>query len=239
MAEERQQQRPAQPDGRQNQPQGQQQSGQSSQAMQRRSGGQQSGLAQRERFMPSLFSTDPFDMLRTSPFALMRRVTEEMDHYFAHLGMGRGGQGTAAAGSEFFAPPIEVLERDGKLIVRADLPGLTKDNVRVNITDDVLTIEGERRSEHEERQGEVFRSERSYGMFRRQIPLPEGVNTDQAKANFKDGVLEVTMPAPQRQARGRQIEIQGGASGAMESQASSSTGQGQEHAQTTTTVGSS
>lgn len=237
MAEERQQQRPAQPDGRQNQPQGQQQSGQSSQAMQRRSGGQQSGLAQRERFMPSLFSTDPFDMLRTSPFALMRRFTEEMDHYFAHLGVGRGGQGTAAASSEFFAPPVEVLERDGKLMVRADLPGLTKDNVRVNITDDVLTIEGERRSEHEERQeGGVLRSECSYGLFRRQIPLPEGVNADQATANFKDGVLEVSMPAPPRQARGRQIEIQSSASSAQESQESSRTNQ--EHAQTTTTAGS-
>jgi HSP20 family protein len=189
--------------------------------------------------MPSVFSMEPFDMLKMSPFALMRRITEDMDHYFAHLRMREGGQDMAAAGSGLFTPPVEVLERDGTLTVRADLPGLTKDDVRVEITEDTLTIEGERRSEHEERQGEVFRSERSYGMFRRQIPLPEGVNTDQAKANFKDGVLEVTMPAPQRQARGRQIEIQGGASGAMESQASSSTGQGQEHAQTTTTVGSS
>jgi len=237
MAEERQQQRPAQPDGRQNQPQGQQQSGQSSQAMQRRGGGQQSALARRGQFMPSLFSMEPFDMLRTSPFALMRRFTEEMDHYFAHLGMGRGGQGTAAAGSEFFAPPVEVLERDGRLIVRADLPGLTKDDVRVEITDNVLTIEGERRSEHEERQeGGVLRSERVYGMFRRQIPLPEGVNADQATANFKDGVLEVSMPAPQRQTRGRQIEVQSSASSAQESQESNHTNQ--EHAQTTTTAGS-
>jgi len=167
----------------------------------------------------------------------MRRFTEEMDHYFAHLGMGRGGQGTAAAGSEFFAPPVEVLERDGRLIVRADLPGLTKDDVRVEITDNVLTIEGERRSEHEERQeGGVLRSERVYGMFRRQIPLPEGVNADQATANFKDGVLEVSMPAPQRQTRGRQIEVQSSASSAQESQESNHTNQ--EHAQTTTTAGS-
>jgi HSP20 family protein len=187
--------------------------------------------------MPSLFSMDPFDMLRTSPFALMRRFTEEMDHYFANLGMGRGGQGMAAAGGEFFAPPVEVLERDGKFIVRADLPGLTKDDVRVEITNDVLMIEGERRSEHEERQeGGVLRSERSYGMFRRQIPLPEGVNADQATANFKDGVLEISMPAPQQQARGHQIEIQSGASSATESQESSRTNQ--EHAQTTTTAGS-
>jgi HSP20 family protein len=248
MAEERQQQRPAQPDGQPQQAQGQQPSRQSPQAMQRRGGGQQTGMARRGGGMPSVFAMDPFDMLRMSPFALMRRLTEEMDHYFAQLGMGGGRQGMAAAGSGFFYPPVEVVERDGTLMVRADLPGLTKDDVRVEITEDVLTIEGERRAEHEERQeGGVVRSERSYGRFRRQIPLPEGINPDQATASFKDGVLEVTMPAPQRQARGRQIEIQGGASGATESQASSGTEpqassgtkQEQEHAQTTTTAGSS
>lgn len=235
MAEERQQQRPAQPDGRQNQPQGQQ-AGQASQAMQRHGGGQQNALARRGQSMPALFSMDPFDMLRTSPFAMMRRFTEEMDHLFAHLGMGNGRQG-AAAGNEFFIPPVEVLERDGKLIVRADLPGLTKDDVRVEITDNVLTIAGERRAEHEERQEEgVLRSERIYGMFRRQIPLPEGVNADQATATFKDGVLEVSMPAPQQQTRGRQIEIQSSASSAQGSQESSRTYQ--EHTQTTTAAGS-
>jgi len=240
MAEERQQQRPAQPGGQPQQAQGQQPSGQSPQAMQRRGEGQQTEMARRGGSMPSMFNMNPLDMLRTSPFALMRRLTEEMDHYFAQLGMGGGGQGMAAAGSGLFAPPVEVVERDGTLMVRADLPGLTKDDVRVEITEDVLTIEGERRSEHEERQeGGVVRSERSYGRFRRQIPLPEGVNPDQATASFKDGVLEVSMPAPQRQARGRQIDIQSGASSAKESQASSGTNHEQEHAQTTTTAGSS
>jgi HSP20 family protein len=182
---------------------------------------------------------DPFDMLRTSPFDLMRRFTEEMDHYFARLGMGRGEQGMAAADSGVFFPPVEVVERDGNLIVRVDLPGLTKDDVRVEITEDMLTIEGERHSEHEEKQDGVVRSERVYGRFRRQIPLPEGVNADQATANFKDGVLEVTMPAPPRQARGRQIEIQSGAPSAMEHQASSGKGQEQEREQTATTTGRS
>jgi HSP20 family protein len=195
--------------------------------------------------MPSVFTMAPFDMLRMSPFALMRRLTEEMDHYFAQFGMGRGSQGMAAAGSGRFSPPVEVLERNGTLIVRAELPGLTKDDVRVEITEDTLTIAGERRAEHEEEQGGVLRSERSYGMFRRQIPLPEGVNTEQATASFKDGVLEVSIPAPQLQARGHQIEIQSGASSAKEPQAPSGTehraasaaDQGQE--QTTATAGRS
>ena len=245
MAEEEQEQRSAQPDGQHQQPQGQQASGQSTQAIQRRGGGQQTGMARRGGGMPSVFTMDPFDLLRMSPFALMRRLTEDMDHYFAQFGMGRGGQGMAAVGSGVFSPPVEVLERNGTLIVRADLPGLTKDDVRVEITEDTLTITGERRAEHEEEQGGVLRSECSYGMFRRQIPLPEGVNTEQVTASFKDGVLEVSMPAPQRQTRGRQIEIQSGASSAIEPQASSGTesqessGTEQESAQTTATVGSS
>jgi HSP20 family protein len=93
-----------------------------------------------------------------------------------------------------FSPPVEIFERDGQLVVRADLPGLTKDDVHVEVTDEALTIEGERR----------------YGTFRRQIPLPEGVNADQVIASFKDGVLEVSRPAPQQQARGRRIDIQSG-----------------------------
>jgi HSP20 family protein len=183
---------------------------------------------------------NPFDMLRTSPFDLMRRFTEEMDNYFAQLGMGHGEQGMTAAGSGSFFPPVEVAERDGNLIVCAELPGLTKDDVRVEITEDALTIEGERHAEHEEKQAGVVHSERSYGRFRRQIPLPEGANADQATASFKDGVLEVSMPMPQRQTQGRQIEIQSGAPSSMGSQESSRTehqtsrGMEQEHAQTTT-----
>jgi HSP20 family protein len=88
---------------------------------------------------------------------------------------------------------------------------LTKDDVQVEVSDDGLTIGGERRSEHEEHQSGTVRSERQYGTFRRHIPLPEGVNVEQATATFKDGVLEVTMPAPPQQVRGHRIEIQSGA----------------------------
>jgi HSP20 family protein len=211
MAEEQQQSRSAQPQGQQHQPQGQQPSGQGTQGMQRRGNGQQTGVARRGGGMPSLFNMDPFEMFRMSPFALMGRFTEDMEQQWGQPGMGRGGQGMAAAGGEFFSPPMEIFEREGHLVVRADLPGLTKDDVHVEITDEALTIEGERRSEQEERQGGFFRSERRYGTFRRQIPLPEGVNADQVTASFKDGVLEISMPAPQRQARGRRIEIQSGA----------------------------
>jgi HSP20 family protein len=204
MAEERQPQNVPQPHEQNQQPQGQP----STQALQRRGGEAQTGLARRGGGLSSLFNLDPFDMLRTSPFALMRRFTEEMDQWFEQSALSRGGRGGALAGSGVYAPPVEVFEREGTFIVRADLPGLTKDDVRVDITDEAVLIEGEHRSEHEERQGGMYHSERHYGMFRRHIPLPEGVNADQATATFKDGVLEITMPAPQRQTQRRRIDIQ-------------------------------
>jgi HSP20 family protein len=175
---------------------------------------------------------DPFDMVRMSPFALMRRLSEDMDQYFEQLWSGRSERGMAPAGRGVFSPPVEVSERDGQFIVCADLPGLTKDDVHVELTDDTLLITGKRRSEHEERQGGLFRSERTYGSFRRQIPLPEGVNTEQATATFKDGVLQVTMPAPQRQERSRRIEIQS-ANAPGSAQQSASAPQGKEHTETT------
>lgn len=204
MAEERQPQNSPQPPEQHQQPQGPP----STQALQRQGGASQTGLTRRGGGLPSLFNLDPWEMLRTSPFALMRRLTDEMDQWFEQVGLGRSGRGGVLAGGGVYAPPVEVFEREGTFMVRADLPGLTKDDVRVDITDDAVLIEGERRSEHEERQGGLYHSERRYGMFRRQIPVPEGVNADQATATFKDGVLEITMPAPQRQTRHRRIAIQ-------------------------------
>lgn len=206
MAEERQQ-------ARSPQSQGQQPSAQiPQQQTPRRGNGQQSGMMRRGGHLPSMFHMDPFEMFRTSPFSMMRRFMEDMDHYAAQFGMGRGGQGMAAAGSQAFSPTMEIFERDGQFIVRADLPGLTKEDLHVEVTEDVLTIAGERRSEHESQQGGMFRSERSYGTFHRQIPLPQGVNTEQVTAQFQNGVLEVSMPMPSQQVRGRQIDIQSGTS---------------------------
>ena len=92
-------------------------------------------------------------------------------------------------------------------MVKADLPGLTKDDVKVELTDKLLTISGERKDEKEDKREGFYRSERSYGRFFRQIPLPEGVKTDKANATFRKGVLEVTMPAPKMESPARKLEI--------------------------------
>lgn len=145
---------------------------------------------------------------QSGPFGLLERFADEMDRMFEEFGFGRSSSRAPLAAGITWAPQVEVSQRNNELVVRADLPGLTKDDVKVDITENALTIQGERRREHEEEQAGIYRSERSYGSFYRVIRLPEGAMADQAKATFKDGVLEITMPAPPEQVtRGRRLEI--------------------------------
>ena len=136
-----------------------------------------------------------------TPFSLVRTMMDDMDRLFSGFGFSRGLEsGLWGNRSEFaravWAPQVETFRRGDKLVIRADLPGLKRDDVTVNVEDDVLAISGERRDEHEEDRDGYYRSERSYGQFYRAIALPEGVNADDVDASFKDGVLEVTIPAP-------------------------------------------
>jgi HSP20 family protein len=155
---------------------------------------------------------------RESPFMLMNRFAEEMEQLFEDFGFGRSwraplsGLGSRAGSladveRSLWSPESEVFEREGHLVVRTDLPGLSKDDVKIDITDNVLTVSGERKHEHEDCDESFCRSERSFGRFSRSIALPEGVDADKATANLRDGVLEITIPAPQRAQRGRAIEI--------------------------------
>ncbi len=100
-----------------------------------------------------------------------------------------------------------MAEIDGKLTVRADLPGMEKDDINVEIKDNRLTIQGERKNELEEEKEGFYRSERSYGGFCRSLALPENANIDDANATFKNGVLEVTIATPQLAESGKRLEI--------------------------------
>ncbi|MBV8070715.1 MAG: Hsp20/alpha crystallin family protein [Acidobacteriaceae bacterium] len=145
-----------------------------------------------------------------NPFALMRRMSEEMDRNFGRF-YGEGGGGTTGGG---WLPAIEVAERGGQFHVHAELPGVKPEDVRVEVANDALIIQGERRSQHEEGSGANYRSERRYGQFYREIPLPDGTNADQAKAQFRDGVLEISIPVPQQVSQRRQIPVNASESGA-------------------------
>lgn len=153
---------------------------------------------------------DPFEReFLASPFGLMRRFTREMERMFGDFGA--KPRLFEEPLTEFvWAPDLEVIERNGKLLVRADLPGLTKEDVKVNVVDDVLTIQGERKKEMETKKDDYYRTERTYGSFFRSLMLPEGTKTDQIQANFKDGVLEVTMPLAAAEKKVKNVEVKVG-----------------------------
>jgi len=150
----------------------------------------------------------------SSGFRLFEHFADEMDRVFDEFGLRHGWNRRSDRDETIaWAPRIDVIQRNNELVIRADLPGLNKDEVTVDVTDATVTIRGERRREREEEQGGVYRSERSYGSFYRAVPLPEGAMADQAKASFTNGVLEVTMPAPPEQVnKGRRLEISQGKS---------------------------
>lgn len=153
----------------------------------------------------------------SDPFTLMQRMSADMDRLFEQFGFGNSLTGNSlmapsfggtGLGSSTWSPQIETFRRGDELVIRADVPGVRKEDLHVEFDDGVLTLSGERRSENEENRDGYYRSERSYGQFERSIALPEGVNADQCKASFNDGVLEVTLPAPKEQQRkSKRIEI--------------------------------
>jgi HSP20 family protein len=149
----------------------------------------------------------PAELIR-SPFAMMRRMMEDMDRMFDDFTLGR--LGSMSMPRSMFSPDIEVLEQGGNLLVRADLPGLSKDDVRVEVTGDELVVAGERKHEEEKTEGGVYHSERSYGSFERRIPLPRGVDASRCDASFESGVLEIKLPLPKEQKRAIDIKAGGG-----------------------------
>jgi HSP20 family protein len=114
-----------------------------------------------------------------------------------------------------WVPAMDLVETESDFVLKADLPGMSESDVNIEVEDNVLTISGERKAEHEERKTGYYRLERSFGSFRRSLTLPEGVDPEAVKATFADGVLEVTVPKPAQQAP-RKVQISvGGASSAQ------------------------
>ncbi len=156
---------------------------------------------------------EPFAGFLASPFADVRRFAEEMDRLFGDFGISRRRffpilRTTPEVAT--WVPNIEMFYKDENIVVRTELPGLNKEDVKVELVEGALTIEGERKYEKEVTKKGYFTTECSYGTFYRSIPLPEGVKTGEAKAIFKNGVLEVTIPAPAlKKEAARRLEIKG------------------------------
>lgn len=162
---------------------------------------------------------DPFGDFSYGPLGFIRRMQEDMDRLFGGFGTSIGWPSMGGQEATDWAPAIEAFQRGNEFIVRADVPGLSREDLTVEVGEDALTIRGERKYDHEEEREGVFRSERAYGSFCRVVPLPEGAVADSAKANFKDGVLEVRLQSPSQEVRrGRRIEIEGARSEKSEPQ---------------------
>lgn len=146
--------------------------------------------------------TFPFDRyLGLHPFSWMREVTREMDRMFRRF----------APLMEPWAPTVDIQQCNGTLMVTAELPGFKKEEVKVEMTDEVIIIEGERKREHKEDHEGYHRWERSYGHFYRSIPLPEGAKTDQVKAELDNGILKVSLPVLEVKKKVREVTIEEGA----------------------------
>lgn len=157
---------------------------------------------------PTALTVSPFEIFLSNPFTLMRRMTEEMDRAFAEFNGSNGD-------SNLWAPAIEVSQRDGQYSIHADLPGLKPEDIKVEVRDGALIIEGERKFEREEDRGRMHRTELRYGRFARVIPLPEEANAGNAQAKFENGVLEVTVPIAEQQSNRHQIPVQPAQSSSM------------------------
>jgi HSP20 family protein len=118
-----------------------------------------------------------------------------------------GRQRWPFAEMEIGMPAVDVYEKGDDVVVKAEIPGMSKDDIEVNLTDTTLTITGEKRKEEEVKQQDYYSCERSFGSFSRTIDLPAAVNSEQAKATFKDGILEVRLPKTE-EAKRKAIKVE-------------------------------
>ena len=146
------------------------------------------------------------------PFGLLRQMTSEFDRVFDQpfwRAFRRPPPSLAAHRVTYWSPGIDVFEKDDRLVTKVDLPGLKKEDVKVEVMDGHLVISGERKSETEQTKDNVYRCEREYGSFSRAVPLPEGVKIEEISAAFADGVLEVSVPLPTKaEAKAHTVDIQ-------------------------------
>ena len=136
------------------------------------------------------------ELMTLEPATWMRQVFRDFDRFFNERGLPFFRPRWREYDEFAWTPELEVFERENALVVRLDLPGLTRENVKIEVIEGGLTISGERKHETKEERPGWYSSERTYGRFYRAIPLPEGVNAAEMKATFANGVLEVTIPVP-------------------------------------------
>ena len=144
-------------------------------------------------------------LIRWRPTHDLMNIRDEMSRLFDNFFAGLPERGKELLGGEW-SPSVDVSETDEEVVVTAELPGVKQDEVDITITDDVLTLKGEKKEEKEVKEKNYHRVERTYGSFQRSIGLPTGVEAGKAKATYKDGVLCITIPKAE-EAKPKQIKI--------------------------------
>jgi HSP20 family protein len=145
-------------------------------------------------------------LIRWEPVAELGTIQNEMNRLFNTFFDQSHSTGRGPAGARRWLPAMDLVETGDHYVLRADLPGLSNEDVNVQLEDNVLTISGERKPEHETQQEGYYRLERAFGGFSRSLTLPDGVNPDAVQAHFDRGVLEIRIPKPE-QKKPRQVQI--------------------------------
>lgn len=149
-------------------------------------------------------------LVRWDPWQEMLAFQREAQEMFRRV-LGEGWGARSSALRTVWTPAIEMFERDGDLVVQAELPGIDPEkDVEISVTDNVLTIRGERHREERDEGNGYYRSEALYGRFERQVLLPETVKVDDIRASYDKGVLEVVVPKAVRKPATRKIAVQTG-----------------------------
>ena len=134
-------------------------------------------------------------LIRWEPARELQSIQQEMNRLFGTVFDSQaGGNGSVA---RRWIPAMDLVEEDGRFVLRADLPGIAEQDVSIELEDNVLTISGQRSSEHEDRKDGYYRIERASGHFSRSLTLPDGVDPQSIEAHFENGVLEVAIPKPE------------------------------------------
>jgi len=147
-------------------------------------------------------------LIRWEPVRELSTIQNEMNRLFNTFFDAPGTTQGASGGGTLrrWIPAMDLLETQEEFVLRADLPGLSDGDVNIELEDNVLTIAGERKAEHEENKEGYYRVERAWGSFSRSLTLPEGINPEAVKASFDRGVLEVRIPKPE-QRKPRKVAI--------------------------------
>ncbi len=152
-------------------------------------------------------------LIRWEPARELQTIQQEMNRLFGSF-LDSQPLAAAANGEQArrWIPSMDLVEEGEHLVLRADLPGVSEKDVNIELEDDVLTISGERRAEHEDRREGYYRIERASGRFSRSLTLPEGIDPESIEARFENGVLEVRIPKPEgRKPRRVAINVGSGA----------------------------